>query len=699
MKSLDKNNKSVVAEVAEVAGEALPSLTVKTSSRPLFPYLTRPAFSPSHPPTPPHLPLFLRDRYGLFDPRPPLISYRENLVLPTAPVMPGSSIKRSLGVELTRTIQESRVLLVGAGGIGCELLKNLVLTGFGEIHIIDLDTIDLSNLNRQFLFRHEHIKKPKALVAKEVAQRFQPKAKLEAYHANVMDKRFNIEWFKSFNLVFNALDNLAARRHVNHMCLAATVPLIESGTTGFNGQVQVIEKGTTECYDCNPKETPKAHPICTIRSSPTQPIHCIVWGKSYLLPELFGESEDSADTLDNSTTADNAEEIAKLKQQAQQLQEIRDSMGSEEFPQKIFDKVFRIDIEELRAMDGMWKERKAPEVLEWDDLQEKSKSVEPTVAEIDQRKWTTPEAFFVFKDSLDRLSKRLKELQKKATPEDPTPIIEFDKDDNDTLDFVTATAILRAAVFGIEPKSKFDTKQMAGNIIPAIATTNAMTAGLCVLQAFKVLQGELANSKMVFLERSGARAINSDSLNPPRPDCGVCSAVHAQVIVDPKQATLNDIVEEVLRSELGYGEELCILKDSNLIYDPDLEENLPKKLSELGITSDSWITVVDEDDQDQDPRVNLELFMIEKTEPDMEGTKPAILKQAVEIPRKPKPTTNPVSEDTVVANGATGKRKREGEDDDMTNGHIAKKVAGESTSNGENNEPIIIEDEGAILID
>lgn len=53
---------------------------------------------------------------------------------------------------------------MGAGGIGCELLKNLLLTGFGEIHIIDLDTIDLSNLNRQFLFRYEHIKKSKALV-------------------------------------------------------------------------------------------------------------------------------------------------------------------------------------------------------------------------------------------------------------------------------------------------------------------------------------------------------------------------------------------------------------------------------------------------------------------------------------------------------------------------------------------------------
>ena len=54
--------------------------------------------------------------------------------------------------------------MVGAGGIGCELLKNLVLSGFLDVHLVDLDTIDLSNLNRQFLFRNEHIKKSKALV-------------------------------------------------------------------------------------------------------------------------------------------------------------------------------------------------------------------------------------------------------------------------------------------------------------------------------------------------------------------------------------------------------------------------------------------------------------------------------------------------------------------------------------------------------
>lgn len=151
--------------------------------------------------------------------------------------------------------------MVGAGGIGCELLKNLVLTGFGEVHIVDLDTIDLSNLNRQFLFGMQHIKKSKAMVrnevppssresgtdserqvAKETAGKFNPRVKLEAHHANIKDLNFNVKWFKTFDVVFNALDNLDARRHVNRMCLAADVPLIESGTTGFDGQVQVIKQ-------------------------------------------------------------------------------------------------------------------------------------------------------------------------------------------------------------------------------------------------------------------------------------------------------------------------------------------------------------------------------------------------------------------------------------------------------------------------
>lgn len=291
--------------------------------------------------------------------------------------------------------------MVGAGGIGCELLKNLLLTGFGEIHIVDLDTIDLSNLNRQFLFRHEHIKKSKALVAKEVAQKFNPNVKLKAHHANIKDDKFSVEWFRKFTMVFNALDNLEARRHVNKMCLAADVPLIESGTTGFNGQVQVIKKGVTACYDCTPKQTPKTYAVCTIRSTPSQPIHCIVWGKSYLLAEVFGASEAEAKEINSSKDSENAKEIEKLRQESQALKKIRESMGSDAFPQLLFDKVFKEDVERLRSMEEMWTTRRTPEALDYASLAAKAESLQlslPDILKSDQRQWRLEENLLVFRD-------------------------------------------------------------------------------------------------------------------------------------------------------------------------------------------------------------------------------------------------------------------------------------------------------------
>ena len=79
-------------------------------------------------------------------------------------------------------------------------------------------------------------------VAKEAAGKFNHSVKLEAYHANIKDSQFTVKWFKGFDLVFNALDNLDARKHVNRMCLTADIPLIESGTTGYHGQVQIIKQ-------------------------------------------------------------------------------------------------------------------------------------------------------------------------------------------------------------------------------------------------------------------------------------------------------------------------------------------------------------------------------------------------------------------------------------------------------------------------
>ncbi|KAH6620847.1 hypothetical protein B0J18DRAFT_209285 [Chaetomium sp. MPI-SDFR-AT-0129] len=640
--------------------------------------------------------------------------------------MTSSAMELDSEISLT-TVQQSRVLMVGAGGIGCELLKNLVLTGFGEVHVVDLDTIDLSNLNRQFLFRQEHIKKSKALVAKEVAEKFNPAVKIIAHHANIKDAQFNIAWFSSFRIVFNALDNLEARRHVNKMCLAADVPLIESGTTGFNGQVQVIKKGVTACYDCSPKETPKSFPVCTIRSTPSQPIHCIVWGKSYLLNEIFGTSEDES-AFDHSSDADNATEIAELKRESEALRKIRQSVGTPDFHQMLFDKVFNADIVRLRSMEDMWKTRRPPEPLVYKDLLEKASGVlanKEAVVKDDQKVWSLEENLVVFNDSLDRLSTRVLDLKQAGQD----AIITFDKDDEDTLDFVAASANIRSALFGIDGKSKFEIKQMAGNIIPAIATTNAIVAGLCVLEGFKVLKGEYDKTKEVFLTPfAPARLLASDRSREPNPDCPVCSVFQTRAYVDLSRATLNDLVEDFLKLELGYGEkEISISNEVGILYDPDETDNLTKKLSELGIKSDSFLTITDEDDDE--PFVNVVVAIQEAEEPLTDKPIRGISEQEIKIPNKPKKTPTPgvaasftndsTKNGTSAENGASRQQseavsevipaKRPHPDDPEDAGAVVKKVktvAG--TKGGNDDDDIVVLDDaaggspaggGAIVID
>jgi ubiquitin-like 1-activating enzyme E1 B len=120
----------------------------------------------------------------------------------------------------------------------------------------------------------------------------------------------------------------------------------------------------------------------------------------------------------------------------------------------------------------------------------------------------------------------------------------------------------------------------------------------------------------VFLERSGARAINSDSLNRPNPSCPVCSPVLARVEIDLEIATLGHLVEDILQGQLGYGENTSVTTDSGLvIYEIDFDDNLNKKLTHFGIKGNSFITVRDDNDpeaNEPDPRVDLNVMIIER---------------------------------------------------------------------------------------
>ncbi|KAF8077853.1 hypothetical protein FPV67DRAFT_1405553 [Lyophyllum atratum] len=192
---------------------------------------------------------------------------------------------------------QAKILVIGAGGLGCEILANLALTGSKDIHVIDMDTIDISNLNRQFLFRPKDVGKPKATVAAEFIMNRVPGVKVTPYFGKIQDK--DDDYYMQFNLVICGLDSVEARRWMNATLVnlvdpenpESLKPLIDGGTEGFKGQARVILPTITSCYECSLDmlNKPTAFPICTIANTPRLPEHCIEWASVLEWPRAKGD--------------------------------------------------------------------------------------------------------------------------------------------------------------------------------------------------------------------------------------------------------------------------------------------------------------------------------------------------------------------------------------------------------------------------
>ncbi|KAI9997203.1 hypothetical protein PInf_000639 [Phytophthora infestans] len=531
------------------------------------------------------------------------------------------SLETVLGTDLRSQVQSAKILVVGAGGIGCELLKNLVLSGFVDIELIDLDTIDVSNLNRQFLFRSHHVGQSKALVAKEIATSFNPRAKIKAHHGNIKSSQLGLEYFQQFALVLNALDNVDARKHVNRLCLATNTPLIESGTTGYLGQVFVIKKGETACYECTPKVTQKQYPICTIRSTPEKMVHCIVWAKEcYKL--LFGKTEDSM--LWEDPTNEDKSAFMDLCMRDPDMN-LDDVTKLQEYACGVFRGLFDFEIKKRLEMKTYKAAAKRPqplvleEIIGSDIVKAINLNDEAVMKQTDNGKvwndrdvWSVSECVTRFVSCIFRI---LSNEQSRAN----LGSYEFDKDDATAMEFVTGAANLRASVFSIAMESLYSCKGIAGNIIPAIATTNAIVAGFQVLEAFRILQAAKPVKeacKYTLCNRSWndrGVLLQPSNLEKPNPQCYVCSKHTVELAVDTNCMLLRDLVDKVLKKKLGVNEPTISI-GANTIYEEgedaemSLAVNLEKKLVDLpgkGIRHDTTVSV---EDFSQDFRCNIRVL-------------------------------------------------------------------------------------------
>jgi len=151
-------------------------------------------------------------------------------------------------------IRETRVLVVGAGALGNEVLKNLALLGFKQIVVVDLDRIEESNLSRAVLYRTEDVGQFKAEVAAEAVKALSPEAMVQPLVANILYD-CGLGLFHWSDLIIAGLDNREARLWINRAAWKMKRPWVDGAIEGINGVARVFVPGSPPCYECTLGET------------------------------------------------------------------------------------------------------------------------------------------------------------------------------------------------------------------------------------------------------------------------------------------------------------------------------------------------------------------------------------------------------------------------------------------------------------
>ncbi|KDQ64663.1 hypothetical protein JAAARDRAFT_28301 [Jaapia argillacea MUCL 33604] len=453
-------------------------------------------------------------------------------------------------------IANYREFLVGSGAIGCEMLKNWSMMGLasgprGVIHVTDLDTIEKSNLNRQFLFRAKDLGKFKAEVAAAAVAEMNPDLK-----GHILSKQepvgpdtenvYGEEFFAGIDGVTNALDNVKARLYMDQRCVFFLKPLLESGTLGTKGNTQVIVPHLTESYSSSQDPPEKETPSCTVKNFPNAIQHTIEWSRT----EFDNMFVKPAQAVNSYLSEPNYLE-STLKYSGQQREQIEQIVNylvtnkpltfeecivwarlqfEDRFNNAIRQLLFSLPKDAVTSTgQPFWSgPKRAPDPLTFNSNDPWHLGFVIAAANLHAfnyglRGETNPEVFkrvadaVVVPEFVPRSGVKVQisendpapdaaggadtgdavDLVKKLPP--PSSLagyrlnpVEFEKDDdsNHHIDFITAASNLRAMNYNITIADKHTTKQIAGKIIPAIATTTSLVTGLVCLELYKLIDGK-----------------------------------------------------------------------------------------------------------------------------------------------------------------------------------------------------------------
>ena len=165
-----------------------------------------------------------------------------------------------IGLEGQEKLMNSKVLVIGAGGLGSPVLQYLASVGVGKIGVVDNDVVDITNLQRQVLHIEGRVGEPKAESAKIAMKALNSHPEIDTYNV-FLDRDNGPELMKEYDVIVDCTDNFKSKFSINDMAVAAKIPLVHAGVQRMHGQVMTIIPGKTACYRCVFKEEPDENKV------------------------------------------------------------------------------------------------------------------------------------------------------------------------------------------------------------------------------------------------------------------------------------------------------------------------------------------------------------------------------------------------------------------------------------------------------
>jgi len=507
------------------------------------------------------------------------------------------------GQEIQKKLSNLNIFIIGAGALGCELLKIFALMGIStnmqsNTTITDNDFIETSNLNRQFLFRNKDIGKPKSKIASEQVRIMNRKFNckyLEMYVNDETEEFFNEKFWESQNFIFTAVDSKTARKYIDNQCTKYSKHLIDTGTLGTSASCQVIVPFKTTCYNDNEDQPEFSIPLCTLRNFPSKIEHCIEWGLDKFNEFFVSPIEDLRKFLENKEEFFNIIQnedtstiiINKMKKIKKLLEIITENNFHKIIEEAVenFHELFIFQIKKLieefpinhTNKDGslFWSgSKRFPNPIDF-NINDKdcfnfvkyysillARGIKVKIIDDDNTIKKIVEKFEKPKyiPSNNKLPLREEEINEISNLKiflnnfvnktiDINNIIpqkfEKDNDENKQVFFINLCSNLRAKNYRIQNINEQQTKMIAGRIVPALANTTAMITGFACLQLLTLLNSDdISSVKNCFFNT----ALNQYLINNPSDviymeDQDYNPLMDGPSIAVPKRWTVWDIIK------------------------------------------------------------------------------------------------------------------------------------------------------------